>query len=954
MSRLFRQRKLGLVIGIVLVLGLLTMSSGLLQARVTASPSACAVTPNLLGGQGFSVSGQGFSVSGQGFSVSGQGFSVSGQGFSVSGQGLDPLAVATEIRDNPVSPGKWVNNRLDFFLNRLGFNTDATAILIIDEFTGDAPHGVSVQRVVDDSIAAIKARVPGLKIDVVTVDISDVNTSYNADAIAEKIAATIDSLRGSYRHFVLNMSFGLISCDDAGPIVDGVQLPAFDFDQAAAVVEANNAQTPTLEITPVLECVVKKSSYNDDDHDGKSRSSSGHETGDSYDTYVAYFGYKNENSHLITIPIGSNNAFNTYSKSQGQPTQFEPGRQAFVFAVTFKGSSNLVWSLRGPDGEMRTATATKSSTPCETPPPAPSKPITPILECVAELGDGIYKARFGYNNPNTVGVKLSVGYKNQFIPTPTDRGQVTTFVPGLHERVFEVSFNGLDLSWKLNGITVTANKDTTLCPQQEGFGIGDYLTQNLGVPEDKVGAYWGQLTSDVTEDDFQSLRILLQGYLSDSADPSKNFTAVIVASSGNLRPWLGDAPLAPASWKESIAVGATLNDHDEIWLFSQDANVVAPGVGYPLGNNSFAAGTSFAAPAFSVLVGMCSTVPNALQFDGSNPPLELDDAGNKVYSNSLINQDGFSPLLCLPNTEPTISALNDRSDKEGTSVTFQVEANDPDGDELSYSATNLPAGINISDTGTVSGTLAANSAGIYDVEITVSDNRVPEGTGSASFTWEVTSASSNVQIDIRPYSRSNRINLSSHGYVAVAIFGSSTFDATSIDTKTVTLAGAPVATLAGRLRTVIFDVNHDRKLDRIVWFKARDLQLNATSTEAELLGKTVFGVAFRGVDQVKIVPPYTPRPSSPSSNSTTTNKVVKLTWTDGGDWEEGDTVCYVVQIAKSAGFSQPLQGAIVVDRQTMNTIPLSAGTYYWRVAFSDCSSSTVSTWSDTWTFKVQK
>src|SRR6185295_5623642 len=134
--RLFSQRKYSLVFLVCLFVISLSLSSGVIQVAA-ASPAACAVTPNLLGGQGFRVSGQGFRVSGQGFRVSGQGFSVSGQGFRVSGQGgvnLDPLVVAAEIRDNPVTPGLWVNDRLDFFAQRVGFNTDLAAIIVVDEF----------------------------------------------------------------------------------------------------------------------------------------------------------------------------------------------------------------------------------------------------------------------------------------------------------------------------------------------------------------------------------------------------------------------------------------------------------------------------------------------------------------------------------------------------------------------------------------------------------------------------------------------------------------------------------------------------------------------------------------------------------------------------------------------------------------------------------------------------
>ncbi len=798
----------------------------------------------------------------------------------------------------------------------------------MDEFTagtsGDEPHGQIVKQVVDDSIAAIKASIPTLKIDSFAVDISDANTQYNADAIANKISAKVTELQGlSYRHFVLNMSFGLISCTDPGTATT----PAFNFNEATQVIAANNQPDPTLAITPVLECVVKVSSGDDDHHyAAKSRVSDNRRTGDSY-SYIAYFGYKNANNQLVSIPVGYKNKFTSWPDNRLQPTQFEPGQQHFVFAVNFNGS-NLTWSLKGPDGQTRTVTASKYSTPCEPKPPAPSQPVTPVVECVADQGGGMYEARFGYINPNAVGVNIPVGYKNKFSPLPAHRGQVTTFAPGEHDGVFEVYFDGSNLKWTLGSITVTANASTKACPEQEGFGVSQYITQNLGLPEDQVDAYWSHLSNAVTTDEFQSLRQLLQKYLRDSADPSKHFTAVTVASSGNLRPWLGDAPLAPASWKETIAVGATLDDGDNLWLFSQDANAVAPGVGYPLGNNRFAAGTSFAAPAFSVLVGMCSTVPNALKFNGSNPPLDIS---NSKFSNALIGTTNLTPLTCKPNRNPTIDPISDRSDKEGAVVTIQAVATDPDNDQLTFSAVGLPPGVSISSQGLITGTIAANSAGTYPVTVTVADDGTPQGSASTTFNWVVTVGQVTVKIDIRPHSPKNRINLNSHGLVAVAIFGSSTFDATIIDPGTVTLAGAPAVKLSNKFYTLTFDINRDGKIDRILWFRANKLQLTSISTEAVLLGKTLYGVAFRGVDKVKIVPPSAPHLVSPGSGSTVNDSLVKLTWSDDQDWEVGDNECYAVQVSRSAGFSSIVQGAIVVDSESLTTIPLGNGTYYWRV-----------------------
>jgi len=963
--RRFSQRKYSLILIALLFVAAMSLSSGIIQAQGTPSPAACAVTPNLLGGQGFSVSGQGFSVSGQGFSVSGQGFSVSGQGFSVSGQGFsvsgqsvtfDPLAVAQEIRDNPVPKGKWVSDRLNFFVNHLGFNTDATAIIIIDEFTGsDHPHGPLVQQVVDDSLNALKAVRSDLNIASFQVDINAITPKYDADAIANAIAAKVNELQtratNPYHHFVLNMSFGLISCTDPGPVINGTQLPAFDFTQATQVIAANNQTTPTLAVKPILECIVSVSGDDDDHHYGGKSRVSDKKHGDD-NSYIAYFGYQNDNDQLVKIPVGSNNKFNT-ATNLSQPAQFEPGRQKFAFSVKFSGSS-LVWSVKGPDGQTRTATASKYSTPCNPAPAAPTLPVTPVVECVANVSSGVYEARFGYKNPNAVGSNIPLGTKNKL--SSGDGSQVTTFVPGEHKSVFKVSFNGSNLSWTLGTITVSANSNTIACPIQQGFGINDYMTQNLGVPNNLISAYYDHLADSVTTDEFQSLRMLLGKYLNDSADPSKNFTAVTVASSGNLRPWLGNAPLAPASWRETIAVGATLADTNNIWQFSQDANVVAPGVGYPMPDGTFSAGTSFAAPAFSVLVGMCSTVPNALHFDGKNPPLALDSAGNKVLNNSIIGVTNLAPFACAPNSNPTINPIGDQTNKEGDAVSLQVSASDPENNILTYDATGLPTGLSINHTtGLISGTIANNSAKTYEVTITVTDNGTPQGNAvPVKFNWVVTSAQTGVKIDIRPYSSGNRINLSSPGFVAVAIFGSATFDATLIDPATVTLAGAPAVKLFGVFYTLTFDLNHDGKLDRILWFEAKKLQLTSSSTEAMLLGKNIFGLAFRGVDKVQIVTPSAPRLVSPASGSIVKDLLVKLVWTDDQDWEVGDNVCYVVQISKSSSFSTISQGAIVVDRESLTTIPLTNGTYYWRVAFSDCSVNTLSPWSTAWSFKVQR
>ncbi len=92
---------------------------------------------------------------------------------------------------------------------------------------------------------------------------------------------------------------------------------------------------PTEKITPVLECV-------DHNSDG---------------TYTAHFGYYNDNDVEVDIPVGNDNAFVGYNgQDAGQPETFLVGRAYDAFQVGFDGN-NIVWSLKGPDGQRRTATA---------------------------------------------------------------------------------------------------------------------------------------------------------------------------------------------------------------------------------------------------------------------------------------------------------------------------------------------------------------------------------------------------------------------------------------------------------------------------------------------------------------------------------------------------------------------------------------------------------------------
>jgi hypothetical protein len=106
-----------------------------------------------------------------------------------------------------------------------------------------------------------------------------------------------------------------------------------------------------------------------------------------------------------------------------------------------------------------------------------------------------------------------------------------------------------------------------------------------------------------------------------------------------------------------------------------------------------------------------------------------------------------------------------------------------------------------------------------------------------------------VEIDIKPGSSQNSINLRSRGVVPVAVLTTASFDARSVLPSSVTFAGAPP------VRSTMADVDRDGDLDRLFHFKTQQLiELNGDSTEATLTGKTDQGISINGTDTVNIVP----------------------------------------------------------------------------------------------------
>jgi hypothetical protein len=113
------------------------------------------------------------------------------------------------------------------------------------------------------------------------------------------------------------------------------------------------------------------------------------------------------------------------------------------------------------------------------------------------------------------------------------------------------------------------------------------------------------------------------------------------------------------------------------------------------------------------------------------------DVQISVTDGSETATETFFWTVTLNNHAPELVNPSDQESVEGDIVAFQIEASDPDGNPLTYTATNLPPGLAIDPaTGLISGTVSAGAStgSPYNVNVIVSDGELQDDT---TFPWVI-------------------------------------------------------------------------------------------------------------------------------------------------------------------------------------------------------------------------
>ncbi len=191
-----------------------------------------------------------------------------------------------------------------------------------------------------------------------------------------------------------------------------------------------------------------------------------------------------------------------------------------------------------------------------------------------------------------------------------------------------------------------------------------------------------------------------------------------------------------------------------------------------------------------------------------------------------------------------------------------------------------------------------------------------------------------IDIDIKPGSERNPINLESKGVIPMAILGREDFDVDAIDVATLALEGAGprVKGKSGNIGS-FEDVNDDGFLDLILHFPTSDVDLAYDAVQAILTGRLVDGTSIQGSELIHLVGPGDANLDGTVSFADFSILQTKFgqagTWLDGDFNDTGD-VTFADFAIQQANFGMTVAPAAVPEPATLSLLALGSLTLLRR------------------------
>ncbi len=258
-------------------------------------------------------------------------------------------------------------------------------------------------------------------------------------------------------------------------------------------------------------------------------------------------------------------------------------------------------------------------------------------------------------------------------------------------------------------------------------------------------------------------------------------------------------------------------------------------------------------PAGAVISPALPLVANPFETEFAWTPVDADEGVHTIHFTAIDPMAKFAACTAsievIANHPPQVA--NPVADAEVTSgesaaIDLTNLFLDPDDDPLTLSVSSshpAAAAVEIDGSALI---LRVGALGTATITVTADDGRG----GEARHEFDITVVPVEVGLDIKVGSASNPINLRSRGKVPVALLGSTDFDVSMVDAKTLRFGPAGAEPRRGKFS--LTDANMDGFVDLVTGFRVRDSGLAHGDSEACLTGLTRDGVHIEGCDAVRI------------------------------------------------------------------------------------------------------